>query len=232
MERPQAIRFGRLNNGIYRCAGIGAMRRVAKQPVFPSDGKGTHRTLRPVIRQFQPSVQKYIHQPVSLVQGISQRRTKHTFWYGIFLLFLSHLGKKFFRHRSGAFHPGGKPFLKRKSLFCVIFFQMEQLIAVLQTDLNWRACPDILRKRFQCIREFSPHMCPAARNCDLLWQFAVVCLIPICMQQPSEALQKIACTHSGPAGLVIVQHHRPYRIAGCPIYPHITLLPGLPAILP
>lgn len=52
------------------------------------------------------------------------------------------------------------------------------------------------------------------------------------MQQPSEALQKIACTHAGSAGLVIVQHHRPHRIAGCPIYPHITLLPGLPAILP
>ena len=114
MERPQAIRFGRLNNGIYRCTGIGAMRCVAEQPVFSSNGKGTYRTLRPVIRQLQPSVQKYIHQPVPLIQGISQRRTKHTFWYGIFLLFLSHPGKKFFCHRSGAFHPGEKIFPEKK----------------------------------------------------------------------------------------------------------------------
>ena len=37
---------------------------------------------------------------------------------------------------------------------------------------------------------------------------------------------------SGPAGLVVIQHHRPFTVPRGPVDPHIAFLCGFPAIFP
>ena len=48
-ERPQAIGFRRLYNGVDSSACVSAVWRVGKQPVLPPNGKGAHSPFRPVV---------------------------------------------------------------------------------------------------------------------------------------------------------------------------------------
>lgn len=57
-KRPQAVCLGGLYNGVDSSAGVGPHGGIGKQPVLPSNCEGAHRAFRPVVRQFQASVQK------------------------------------------------------------------------------------------------------------------------------------------------------------------------------
>ena len=183
-EWLQAIGLCRLNDRVEHCISSGTIWGIGKQPVFSSNCKGPYRTLRPVIGQLQSPIQKNMHQPALLVYGIHQRRAKHAFWHGIFLLFLFCPAEEGFRYRSGVFQPGMISLLERKSLFCIVFLHAEKPVAIQKPCLGWGAFPDILRNRFQRIRKFPPHMRPTSNNYNFGRQLTVICLIAVCVQQP------------------------------------------------
>ena len=67
-------------------------------------------------------------QPALLVHGISQRRAKHTFRHGVFLVFRFGPGKKLLRHWFGQLQAGSIPFLERELLLRVAVLQVKQLM--------------------------------------------------------------------------------------------------------
>ena len=109
---------------------------------------------------------------------------------------------------------------------------MKQLITEVQPGLCRGSVPQLFGQAFQRIGEFPPHMGPAARHCNLRRQLAVVRAISIGMQKSREAFQKPAGTLSRPAGLVIVQNHRPFGVPRGSVHPHIAFLLCLPSRLP
>ena len=173
-----------------------------KQPILPSQGRWPDRTLRPVVGQLQPPIQKNVHQPAFLPDSISQRRAKHALWHGVLLVFCFRPDEEGLCRRLGSLQPGLKSLAERKTPFFVVLLKRESLVAEPQSRLPQRSVPHFFWQAFECVCKLPAHMRSASRH-----------VIP------------------GPGGLVVVQHDRPWRIPRSPVNQHVALLPGFPSWL-
>ena len=151
-----------------------------------------------------------------------QRRAVGRLWHGIMVAFIPGPSEEFLCYGHRILFPCLEPSLEREIFLRIPSLQFKQLVAVTQASLCRMLFPRIFGQNFESICEFSPHVGPTPNRGYVRRQLTMVGLISIGVEESGEACEKILGVFPGPAGLVVIQHHRPFTVSGSPVDPHIA----------